>query len=1119
MNFSEEQKKVIDSRDKDLLVSAAAGSGKTAVLIERIVSLITDKERPADLDRLLVVTFTRAAAGEMKERLSKRLDEMMEADPEDENLRKQSVLIHNAQINTIHSFCSYVIRNYFYKLGIDPAFRVMEDGEKKLMAGDVMNDLLEDKYAEGTSEFMDFVNAYFTKKEDSRLEDVVEKAYETASASPWPDEWFAMAREKYSDEAIERDAVDEEDRRQLRMCAKYARVICDLGEEFAARFESRKREKAVLDFSDLEHLTLSILYDRTEDGRHVRSAEAKDLAAHFKYIMTDEYQDSNQVQESILHAVSRDEDGEFNRFMVGDVKQSIYGFRQADPEIFNEKYLDYAARTDEHLRVDLHTNYRSRHEVVNTVNLVFRRLMIPEMGGIDYDDSAALNYGAKYPEEEEPAERYTEVILMDKKDPSLAEYTSRTALIRLEAELAAERIKGIVGKLPVYEKDADAYRPCRYSDIAVLFRSVSGVSDKYMEVFKSYGIPAHCVSRTGYFSATEVVWVMNYLRILDNMHQDIPLAAVLFSPVTGLTAAELAEIRIFEKADGSERGDFCGACIKYLGSGPDNETRQKLSGFFKTYRELREEVPYLPVSELIEKLYKATDYRNFAAAMPAGEQRAANLDMLVKKAAAFEETSYHGLFNFIRYIEKLEKYDLDEGEANILSETADAVRLMTIHKSKGLEFPVVFLCDTAHGFNNRDLNDTFLFHSRLGIGMTVCDPSKHIKLKSDNCIRKSAIRAEKKQELFSEYLRLLYVAMTRARERLYITGISANMEKQEKDFGAENRSSSGRARKEDILKAKNLLDMIYLALAGENNDHVKVHTETLGSLAGSIIETEKKERDLLTYVRSLDGSAVYDEDLKAVLEESDRFIYPYDDLRGMPGKMTVSQLKVLPDDPDADDIASEVFEKKETPVPYIPEFISESKEEELTGAERGTVYHRVFELLDYRRFAEMPKESGASEEADKADAKDHFRTFLGEMTEKGMLTEKEASCVDPEVFICFLNSPIGKRMTEAALAGELKREQPFTFSIPANEANESWPEEQALLIQGIIDAFFMEGGEYVIVDYKTDKVPGGAEGYLVDKYAKQLYYYAKALEAATGVKVKEKIIYSTSLSKEIKVNI
>ena len=854
MNFSEEQTKVIESRDKDLLVSAAAGSGKTAVLIERIVSLITDKERPADLDRLLVVTFTRAAAGEMKERLSKRLEEMMEADPGDENLRKQSVLIHNAQINTIHSFCSYVIRNYFYKLDIDPAFRVMEDGERKLMISDVMNDLIEDKYTQGAPDFTDFVDTYFTGKDDSRLETVIDNAFETAYASPWPDEWFAMAREKYSDEAIERDAESEEDRRQLSICAKYAYVICDLGEEFAERFREKKREKAVLDFSDLEHLTLSILYDRTEDGQHVRSAEARELAEHFRYIMTDEYQDSNLVQESILHAVSRDEDGEFNRFMVGDVKQSIYGFRQADPEIFNEKYENYAEETDRHLRVDLHTNYRSRKEVVDTVNLVFKRLMIPEMGGPDYDDTAALNYGARYPAEEKPAGRYTEFVLMDKKDPSLSEYTSRTALTRLEAELAAERIKEIVGKLPVYDKDADTLRPCRYSDIAVLFRSVSGVSGKYTDIFKSYGIPAHCVSRTGYFSATEVVWVMNYLRILDNLHQDIPLAAILFSPVTGLTAEELAEIRIFENKDGGDREDFCGACLKYLASGPKNGIRRKLSTFFETYRELREEVPYLPVSELIEKLYKATDYRNFAAAMPAGEQRAANLDMLVKKAAAFEETSYHGLFNFIRYIEKLEKYDLDEGEANILSETSDAVRLMTIHKSKGLEFPVVFLCDTAHGFNNKDLNDTFLFHSKLGIGMTVCDPRRHLKLKSESCIRKNAIRSAKKQELYSEYLRLLYVAMTRARERLFITGISADMEKLEKDFGDGHRSSSGRAGKQDILKAKNLLEIIYHALSGENNDYVKVHTETAYLLAGSIADAESTEMDLLEQIRKLDGS-------------------------------------------------------------------------------------------------------------------------------------------------------------------------------------------------------------------------------------------------------------------------
>ena len=1099
MEFSPEQKKVIASRGRNLLVSAAAGSGKTAVLVERVLALITDPDAPVDLDRILIVTFTEAAAGEMKERLARELERRILEEPDSEHLKRQAVLIHHAQINTIHSFCSYIIRNYFFRTGIDPTFRVMEEGESRLMISDVMSEMLEEKYQEAGEEFTGLVTNYFAQKSDEGLEDVIETLFLTAQTMPWPKKWFEGAAERYDEEKIPEYCDTEEEIAQQRYTAPYVRELIALASEFTERFNSRKREKNVCDFADLEHLALEILHEEDDTGEMVRSDAAKELASRYKYIMTDEYQDSILIQESLLYAVSGNADGICNRFMVGDIKQSIYGFRQARPDLFQDKFDSYVKEenADRCERIDLNTNYRSRREVIDTVNGFFEKLMTRELGGVDYDKSSRLNYGGLYPEEEETGKYETEFIVMDRKSPDMEEFDSSAGSRRIEALLAGNKIKEIVGKLPVYDKEAGGYRPCRYSDIAVLFQVQSGVSEVFQREFTALGIPSNSVSKTGYFSATEIKTVLNYLSILDNPHQDIPFAGVLFSPIAGVSANELGKIRA-----AVPEGDYYSACLEYVQKGTDETLCRKLQAFLESYEKLRAMVPCTPVHELVEKVYRETGYLDIASAMPAGEQRAANLYILRNKAVKFEETSYHGVFNFIRYIEKMKKYSMDDGEVNIFSETADTVRLMSIHKSKGLEFPVVFLCDTTHKFNKNDLKGSFAFHSDLGIAMDVLDAAAHKKVAG---IAKQKIADRKLKDLYSEKIRVLYVALTRAKEKLYITGIPSDLEKLKEKCRTAALSEKGTIDPGFLLNQDNLLVWLMTALCGEPPGHLKFRIETPSSLMSGITRSEIRENELLEKLRAIDNETVYDPEIIKRTEEIDRFEYPFANREGMPGKMTVSQLKLLGGAEEEE--PGELLEKEPPVVPYIPQFVSGKPEEKLSGAARGTLYHKIFERIDYTAIPDDAPET----------AMQYMKKLVSGLREKGFLNENECSSIAPEDFVNFLASETGIRMKKAAEKGCLYREQAFTFSIPAQEADASWPADEPLLVQGIIDAYFEEDGEYVIVDYKTDHTDEPDGSGLVDKYRKQVYYYARALEAASGKRVKEGYLYSTCLSREFRV--
>lgn len=1218
IKWTKEQSRVIDGRNKNMLVSAAAGSGKTAVLVERIISLITDKENPAELDRMLVVTFTKAAAGEMKERIRKALEKRIAADPEDELCRRQAALLPNAHISTIHGFCTWVIKNYFYYLDIDPVFRVMDEGEGKLMKADCMHEVLKMAFAAENEAVRDFVLAFQSGKTTKQIEGTLLEIYETVSAEPWPEKWLEEARENYrfaSREELEasgvlqictkrakeklqelkrraeknreraarpdgparylpaleadledldmllaaenftalQEAFDKRQRAKLSakrapkeekkeaadavkaertkiiaeedklredffsipaeelygemlLCSRHINTLCDLLLEFMRTFAACKRRNNVVDYSDLEHFALNILVQEDADGKLVRTAAAQEIAAGFCCVMIDEYQDSNEIQEQILTAVS----GADNRFMVGDMKQSIYGFRHACPELFTEKYDRYQNEPACEV-IDLSRNYRSREEVVAGVNLVFEALMDKEMGGIHYDERQRLYAGASYPQQEGTGDHSTELLLLDRKDPDMENERDKRERLETEAALVAGRIRELKETMLVWDKDLEAYRRLEYGDCAVLVRASTDYFEVFSRVLKDNGIPAHALSRTGYFSAPEVQVILDYLRILDNPLQDIPFAASLFSAIGGCSAGELAEIRL------EQEGYLYTAARTYVREGKNKELTKKLQCFFERFDQLREKARYTGVPALLDEIFALTGYRSYAAAMPGGIQRTANLDMLLQKAAAYEKTSYSGLFNFIRYIDELKKASEDFGEANILSGESQAVRIMTIHKSKGLEFPVVFLCGCDHQFSSRDYSGRILVHRKMGIGIDAVDVDGGKRKKG---FYKNLIAEERRRDMLSEELRVLYVALTRAKEKLILTMLSSDLEKRLKKCLEDREVWDGTVPYSAKASAKCYGDWILPLLSnfscfepaaawcGENTaafhkdcGFVKIRIPSVNSLIRR--ETEKQEL-LEQNLALLPGKAsgeVYDRSLHDLLQEIDAYRYQYENEEAIPEKLSVSELKRM--HLEEEDSGVQLFPQQEI-VPYIPSFIQES-EPQSGGAARGTAYHKFWKLLDYGML------TGEEENLSVLQA------MMKSFRQKNLLSAQEEASIWLKDFDAFLRTPLAGRMREAFLRGDLVREQPFTMELPADQVNPEWKTQGGVLVQGIIDAYFMEQEQIVLLDYKTDHVAEPQE--LIARYESQLLLYKEALEKSTGKKVGEVYIYSTHLKKCVTLNV
>ena len=1271
MKFTPEQQRVIELHNSNILVSAAAGSGKTAVLVERIIRMICDGEHPADIDRLLIVTFTNAAAAEMRERIAAGITVRLETDPGNEHIQKQSALLHNAQITTIDSFSLFLIRNHFNEIGLDPDFRVADEGEIKLLQQEVLAQLLEDAYAgqfvpEAPEQFHACVEYFCPGGRESVLEQHILNLSRYAGSFPWPAEWLEERKNDYaagdmealvhSDygqyltervnrtvegcleklrevkrlcelpdgpymygelteaeiEQLERltsckdleeqaakipavtfarlpskkdDSVDPAKRElakairnsvkdtlsdlsesyfktplelaveQGKACREPLRMLLDLVLEFDRRLLAAKQERHLIDFSDMEHYALQILLkrekveesdgtgtDRTETKyRIVPSDVAMEYRQYFQEILIDEYQDSNLVQEYLLSAISGEEEGRYNRFMVGDVKQSIYKFRLARPELFLEKYDTYQ-ETGDLCRIDLAKNFRSRVQVVDAVNDVFSRIMSREIGGIAYDDKAALYPGAVYPAQEDPAYG-SELLLIrkpekeEREESGIGEQHAEGAGVlvdydnvrQLEALAIAARIKQLKGSLQVMEKSTGELRPVRYSDMVILLRTTSGWDEEFKKILEQQGIPVYITSKTGYFGALEVQELLQFLRVLDNPRQDIPLFGVMQSVFGGFTQEEIAQIRSGGEGHSRKRMTLYEALKEVAQSGrtveegeeisagesagEEAELSQKADTFLQRIGYYRDLTPFTSIRDLLQRILDDYDYLNYVTALPAGSKRRANVEMLLTKASAFEKTSYFGLFHFIRYMEQLEKYDVDYGEADTLDENADVVRIMSIHKSKGLEFPVVFVSGLSKRFNMQDANQSLIVDMDLGVAVDYVDSVRRIKNKT---LRRAVLSAKMKEDNLAEELRVLYVALTRAREKLILTAV---LDKADEKWELAQMTGQERLTYLDFCEAGSYMDFL-LPILPQTGIAVKtLRTEDLAveELREQLRMGDRREqlRLIACGETTLTGDPEENERKLMYLRERFAYQYPHPGLQKLYTKTTVSELKIAAM-AEKDEAAFHTFEEKEV-VPYIPGFRRE--QEKVSGAVRGNAFHRVMELLD---FMYVFVESGLFEKCpgdyetyrkrlDAERLKNRLEEFLQRETISLRLTEEYAKAVSLPKILNFLEQELAYRMWRAQEQGLLYREQPFVLGIDAKRLDPDLPEGEKVLIQGIIDVFFIEDGEIVLLDYKTDVIDSLEA--LWNRYNVQIQYYEEALTKLMQMPVKERILYSFYLEK------
>lgn len=1191
MQFTPQQQKVIDLRDKNILVSAAAGSGKTAVLVERILGLILDEEHPVDIDRLLIVTFTNAAASEMRERIGAAIEKRLECQPDNQHLLRQATLLHHAQITTIDSFCLFVIRNNFNEIGLDPGFRVADNGEIELLKQDIINDIFEEllEQEETKQEFKDLLEHLAYRGKEKVLEEIILKIYNFSQSFPWPEEWL---KERYNDyiitgdleetawgklwredwkvqleqlqnrlknalsvcrepdgpsmyedalqadleqmdllyakdleeqyemmqslsfvrlstrkdasvlpekkEAVKRvrDEVKKEltglgkkffgfsketIRRQMAETAKVEKTLIDTVLLFKKRFEAAKRERNLLDFHDMEHLALDILIQRAEDEQTKEkiwkpTKAALDYRSYFKEIMIDEYQDSNLVQEYLLQSISGEQEMRHNRFMVGDLKQSIYKFRLARPEIFLEKYHTYS-QEDEAVqqRVDLHKNFRSRKEVIDSVNHVFFQIMGESLGKIEYTGKEALYPGAVYESPKQGGDYTTELLLLKKTEEDVK---------KAEASMVAARIRQMVGNFLVTDKETGKLRPARYQDVVVLLRSNAGWDEEFYNVFMEQQIPACITSKTGYFSAKEVQIILSFLRTIDNPKQDIPLYGTMKSLFGRFLEEEIVRIKNMGQ-------DTLYDNLKAMTEGKLGEKCQKFIEKLNRYRDM---VYVMPIHKLLRVYLKDTGYLPYFAGLAGGGQRITNVKMLLEKAENYEKTSYFGLFHFIRYMEQLQKYDIEVSENGSVEESRDAVRIMSIHKSKGLEFPICIVAGLSKKMNQQDVNASLVCDMDLGIGMEYRNPKLRVK---NTDMRRNVLAEKMRIDNLGEELRILYVAMTRAKEKLILSGVVKNYEECMAGLDEVKRWKEEKLPYGILSRSNSFMDFLLPATV-RDSDCIKTilwnpweggKSQEAEGLYQQVSRLELEER--LKAPMSQEEVAVKEE-----MQKKFHFVYGYQNLQGLYAKTSVSELKMKAME-DSDASAFQMFEEPEM-VPYVPAFMEEKGK--ITGTTRGNAYHRVMELFDFSI----------------CNTVEQLFRYMEQLTKDKILEENYLKLIRKDKIEKFLQSSLAERMGKASQNGKLFREQPFVLGIGAKRLDEKFPEEEKVLIQGIIDAFFEEEGELVLVDYKTDAIKSGEA--LVKRYRAQMEYYQEALEKLTGKKVKEKILYSFALNKCIEVS-
>lgn len=1178
MNWTREQRQVIDLRNCNILVSAAAGSGKTAVLIQRILSRIMDTKEPVDVDEFLIVTFTKAAAAQMKERLSQALEQALAEDPDNEHLQRQVMLVPMAQISTIHSFCGYVIQNYFHRTGVDPAYRVGTESELGMLRNDVLEEILEEKYESPTEEFLQMAEMSRFVKSDKEIEELILYLYEKAVSEPFPRKFLLRMeefvgidtvedlkasefvrrnteyvrnvlegiREEYNtmlslcdaprgpaayrdflvQEAGQFEGVLEEAEleqlgrwvegitfgrlpgkrqpdceeelkeavkglrsavkdvvkslkteifdttleEQLEQLGQIRGIVCaflHLTGEFMERYQVKKAEKSLADFNDLEQMAMEILLEEKEDGTVHPTVAAKELSGQFAEIMIDEYQDSNRVQDMLLGSVA----SENNQFMVGDIKQSIYRFRMACPDLFLEKLHRYSTEEGERDRlVCLSRNFRSRDVVIEGTNGIFEQIMQPKLGGVEYDEAARLRLGADYPESGKRLAENVDVLAIDGKDDG-----------SYEGKLIAELIREYTGEEnPLYVKGRDGYRPCGYGDIVILARSTKAIGQQIYDALAAEGIPVHMENTRGFFETREISLMVSLFQIIDNPRQDIPLAAVLRSPVFAFSDDELAQLRGKYK-----NMDFYDSLLHYVNSQEEEgELREKTRQFLDLLKRFREKMTYATVSDMIQDIYNCTKLDYILTAMSNGLQRKANLELLMEVSREFDSTSYKGLHQFVRYISGIKEREEDLGEASLSGDREDVVRIMTIHKSKGLEFPVCILAGMGRSITGARSRSFLVVHPEAGIAAPLVDNERGTSV--SHTFTRSLARMNLLEDL-GEELRVLYVAMTRAKEKLVMTGCTRR-----------DKCPVGTGYFQ-LIRAKSYFDWVLPAVQG--NDWFRVKWLEMEALEKAEI---RRQADVMVdevMLNNFDTNITYDKTIHEMLSFMDE--HQGQEELEIPTKLTVSELKKRSMEESTEEGITVLDEEALENQSPVPAFAKEDAEEDqaLAGASYGTVWHQVMAGLCFSAVKTEQELEGA----------------LEELVESGRVRAEDMRYIRKHKLMKFLDSALGSQMREAQAEGKLYREQPFVTMIPAAEVVPEAADRERVLVQGIIDGFYETEQGIVLMDYKTDHLESGQEGILVERYEKQMELYARALEGILGKRVVRKVLYSFSLDKEIEV--
>ena len=1205
VKWTNEQLQAIQEKNSNILVAAAAGSGKTAVLVERIIHKIIDEQM--DIDKILVVTFTNAAASEMRERILEAIYKKLEENPENVHLQRQIILLNKASICTIHSFCLDVIHNHFYEIDLPSNFKIADTAEIDLLKQEVLDDLFEQKYTENDKNFIELLENYTNYRGDEALQELVLKIYKFIQSSPFPIKWLQEKLEllKIEDKDISQtiwgkliiqtvdDDIQEsimqlevtkskmalypemtkfyqtisEDIINLQDLQKYnswdelyikllnfnfskwpvdKKVINDLKEdskairdkvkkhikektakllscsqeqavkdlkiitpileklsnlvtEFTKNFAEKKKEKNCIDFNDIEHFALKILLDENNNPTEV----AKKYKEKFEEIAIDEYQDSNLVQEAILTSISKGN----NIFMVGDVKQSIYKFRQARPELFLQKYDEYKNKEEkaqeDNLKIQLFRNFRSRQNILNITNLVFESIMSKELGDINYNENEYLNYGANYPEPEE-IKNYAGIAELDiidlKEDESITafegeedeEEQERVEDDVLEAKFVANKIQELLNSDYMVFDKKQGYRKIRPKDIVILLRATSNLSPIYEKELSDLELPVFSDTSGTYLDTVEIQTILSVLKIIDNPLQDIPLVVVLRSSICNFTDNDLITIRLTDR-----NCNFYEALIKTRLI-CDGDLKNKIESFLEKLEKWKSISQYMPLDEFIWQIYLDTGYYQYVGLLPNGAMRQANLKTLFEKAKQYEKASFKGLFNFIQFIDKLKKQNGDLASAKLIGENEDVIRIMSIHKSKGLEFPVVFLCNSHKKFNMQDLNDNILLHQDIGFGPTIMDTTRKIKYSS---IAKDAIKLKMKQETLSEEQRILYVALTRAKEKLYITGRSKDFTKYVQDknkvlemYESENIKLDAKLMK----KANSYLDWIMyvylfnqgrtITLKGESyklSDIITLNVSNKKDLLKTLAKEEVVEQiDLKEKIGQILKNKSDEENKKSeqALKELLEWKYDYIVDTTLPTKSSVTKIKQekIKLEEILKGIESEEVEYKKS---YTPKFMQEDKK--ISSAEKGTLVHLCIQRLDERKDYEL---------------KD-IQNMILNLVEKEIITQNEADAIDVNLIYQYTKSQLFEELRKAK---EVHKEQPFYINIPAKDVvSEAENSKKNILVQGIIDLYYIDKNDnLVLIDFKTDYISNepNAKEKILDKYKVQLEIYKTALEQALNRK-------------------